>query len=93
MGNSLCDCTQSSKQKLIIYGDYINSDCRTIMNILDCCNITYEVKFVDSIAKNDKNQKNLMGSKEDPANCLPMVIHGNFKMISNNKVENIIKYL
>ena len=72
-----------------MYGDYFNPDTRTILNILMYSGITPKLIFIDTLQ--DSTDRKKYKQQENPADALPMVVHGKFKIISN--IQYILKYL
>ena len=89
MGNMYDNCINAGGPDLFIYGDYFNADTRSIINILECCGIPYVLKLIDTLDTESTARKSFK-KNENPADCLPMIVHGKFKIMSN--MEHIMKY-
>ena len=60
MGNlQICTAAQSEdKEKLYIYGTIINSQTRALMSIMDTCQISYTLRPINDIFKQNNNNNN-----------------------------------
>jgi hypothetical protein len=88
MGN-FCG-SDSEGQEVKVYGDYFNSDTRSILNILMHCGITPKLIIVDTLGDLNSAERRHYRSHENPADALPMVVHGPYKIMSN--MEHTLRY-
>ena len=45
-----------NKRLLYLYGDYLNSDTRTIIAILKMCQIPYDLNYIDTLQNQHKKE-------------------------------------
>ena len=79
------------QSEIKVYGDYFNADTRTILNILMISGVQPRLVEVDSLLTADSEARSSFRRQENPADCLPMLVHNNYKIMSN--MEYILKYL
>ena len=73
-----------------VYGDHFNADTRAVLNVLNMCKVDNKLIEIDTLAPEDSPERKAFRT-ENPANSFPMLIHGQFKIMSN--LEYILKYL
>ena len=51
MGGSISLCSsQESKSVITIYGDHFNPDTRSVLNILNYCQVEHKFVFIDTLS-------------------------------------------
>lgn len=74
--------------KLIVWGDYFNSDTRTLLAILEIAGVAYDFKEVDTFKDDHKKPEYLL---HNPAGQIPMITESSYKILGGS--NHIVLYL
>lgn len=83
MGQSLCKdqvATRPTQSGLILWGDYINSDTRTVIAILEICSEKYTFKCMDTLTNKHLDEPDFL--KANPTLDIPVIVESHFSIIS-----------
>ena len=69
--------------KLTVWGDYFNSDTRTILSIINIAGVPYSLEEVDQFKGDHKKDSYLA---INPSGQIPMITEGSFKILGGNNI-------
>lgn len=75
-------------KKMVVYGDYFNSDTRTVVTLLSLGDISYELKTVDMLQGKHKELEYL---NVNPVGSVPLIVDQDAKVLGNTPV--LVNYL
>jgi len=83
MGQTLCKDhvdTRPVRNGMTIWGDYINSDTRTILAIMDICSEKYVFKQLDTLTNKHLEDSDFL--LVNPTLDIPVITENNYSIIS-----------
>lgn len=83
MGNSLCKDpvdTRPVRNGMTIWGDYVNSDTRTILAVMDMCSEKYVFKQLDTLSNKHLEDKDFL--LVNPTMDVPVITESHYSIIS-----------
>jgi glutathione S-transferase len=69
--------------KLTVWGDFFNSDTRTILAILQIAGVPHDIQEIDQFKGDHKKESYLA---QNPAGQIPMMTEGSFKILGGNNI-------
>ena len=78
-GESIDGRTNLANNEVTLYGDYFNSDTRSIASILDFCNIKFQFIPVNTLEQEHKQESYLSVNK---AGTVPMLVVDQYKILA-----------